>query len=129
MLGNPTKTKESLQITINLARELPITDCHFTFMTPSPGSEFYHTIHKYGTFEKDWSKMNNMFPLFIPDDLSRRELVSYSKKAYRKFYFRPKIFLSCLKRIRSLRHLKVYFSGFLAILEYLLKKRWTNRVD
>ncbi len=129
MLGNPTETKESLQETINLATKLPIADCLFTFMTPSPGSELYHEIHKYGTFEEDWSKMNNMLPLFIPHDLSRRELVSYSKKAYRRFYFKPIIFFYYLKRIRSLRILKIYLSGFLALLEYLLKKRWINRKD
>lgn len=124
IIGNPRETKESLEATKNFALELPLDEVHFCFMTPFPGTELYNRITEFGSFENDWSKLTCWSPVFVPKGLTIEDLKSYSKRAFWRFYFRPRIILSYLKKIRSWQHLKVYFHGFVALIEWLwLRKR------
>jgi radical SAM superfamily enzyme YgiQ (UPF0313 family) len=123
IIGHPTETKESMEQTIKLACELPLTEAHFTFMTSFPGSELYQNAVQYGTFDNDWQKLSGWFAVFIPKDITKKDLEYYNKKAFFKFYFRTKIILSYLKKLRSWKHLKVYLNGFFALIEYIIKPR------
>ena len=123
MIGNPTETKEDLEATINLALELPLDEAHFTFMTPFPGSEIYARATEFGLFDNDWNKLSCWLPVFVPYGLTLRDLELYSKKAFRRFYFRPRIMLSYINKIRSWQHLKIYFDGFIALLEWLILRK------
>lgn len=123
IIGSPSETRESLRATIKLALELPLDEAHFSFMTPFPGSEIYHRAAEYGLFENNWSKLSGWVPVFTPKGLTVKDLEFYSKKAFRQFYFRPRIIASYLKKIRSLQHLKIYLYGFLALLEWLALRR------
>jgi len=122
IIGNPTETKKSLRDTINFALRLPLDEVHFCYMTPFPGSEIYNRVTEFGSFENDWTKLTCWLPVFIPKGLSSEDLESYSKKAFRRFYFRPRIILSYIRKIRSWQHLKIYFHGFLALLQWLRRK-------
>jgi radical SAM superfamily enzyme YgiQ (UPF0313 family) len=93
MMGNPGETEESIANTINFLKRASLKDFHVTFFTPLPGTEIFNTAHHYGHFEKVWSKMSVWTPLFIPQGLTRENLISYHRKMYREFYFRPKVFL------------------------------------
>jgi len=125
IMGHPGETKETLQETIDFALTLKIDEFHCTLMTPLPGSEISGTYSQYGTFDKDWKKMNEWEPVFVPFGLTKEELIRYNRLFFRKFYFRPRIILNYLKRLRSPKHVKIYFLGFLALCEWILsgKKR------
>ena len=123
IMGHPGETKETLEETIDFALSLKIDEFHCTLMTPMPGSEIYRDWRKYGTFDNDWKKLNNWKPVFVPFGLTKEELEKYNQKFFRKFYFRPRIVFGYIKKIRSPKHLVVYFSGFLALLEWVFKKR------
>ena len=127
IIGSPTETKESLESTVRLALELPLDEAHFSFMTPFPGSELYTRAAEYGLFENDWSKLSGWLPVFVPYGLTSRDVELYSKKAFLKFYFRARIILSYIRKIQSWQHLRVYFSGFLALLEWLILRK-SNKV-
>lgn len=126
MLGNPTETKKSLMKTVDFATKLPLGEAHFSFMTPLPGAEIYHRAEELGTFYNEWDKLNGWSPAFVPFGLTVQDLEYYSKKAFIRFYFRPRVVVSYIKKIRSWWHLKFYFLGFVSLLEYLVRRRTNN---
>lgn len=127
IIGNPGETHETAQETIRFALSLPIVEAHATFMTPFPGSELYKNHAKYGAFEfkdnNDWRKLNAWRPVFIPHGLIKDDLIKYSNEFHKRFFFRPKIILSYLFKIRSWKHFVVYLQGFLAFLTFVRKKQ------
>ena len=122
MIGMPKETEEDIKKTISLLLELPLDEFHISHLTPFPGSEFYDTASKYGWFDNDWKKMSGWQILFVPKGLTKERLTYYSNQAFRKFYFRPRIILSYIKKITSIKNLKVYSLAFLGFLEYTFKK-------
>jgi len=122
IIGHPGETKESIQETIKFGLDLDLAEIHATFMTPFPGSDLYLTYEKYGIFENDWKKLNGWTPMFVPHGLTREELKYYSNLFYKRFFFRPKVIISYLLKIRSRKHLAVYLQGFFALLSFLRKK-------
>lgn len=123
IIGHPGETSATIKETINLALSLPIDEFHCSFMTPLPGAELYRIWEKYGVFENNWKNLNGWLPVFTPYGLTKEELERYNKMFFRKFYFRPRIVLNYLKRIRSFHHFKVYFKGFLALTEWIIRRR------
>jgi len=99
ILGFPEEDEASLKRTISFAKELKLDDVSISLMTPFPGSEIYQWGDKYGTIERDWSKMNLMDAVYIPHGLSREKLFAYQTKFLRQFYLRPRIIVSYLRRI------------------------------
>ncbi len=118
MIGHPTETVEEIEQTIKFANSLPLSEAHFSITTPFPGSELYTRVEEFGHFENDWDKMTGWVPLFVPYTLTTEDIRKYSNKAFRTFYFRPRIILGYFKKIRSFKHLFIYVNGFLALLNY-----------
>lgn len=120
IIGHPGETKETMQETIDFTLSLPIDEFHCTLMTPFPGSEISRTYAQYGTFEeKGWKTMTGWKSVFVPFGLTKEDLEKYNRLFFRKFYFRPRIILSHLKRLRNPRRIKVYFLGFLSLCEWV----------
>jgi radical SAM superfamily enzyme YgiQ (UPF0313 family) len=118
MLGNFLETEETIQKTMRIIKELPLSDFHITYFTPYPGSISYNIAEKYGKFEKDVNKLNFFSPSFIPFGLTEEKLRYYYKKMYREFYFRPRIIFYYLKKIRSFKvFLRFIKTGFLFFLK------------
>ncbi len=120
MMGCPGETKEDIEKTIRFSQELELDDFHISFLTPHPGSKLYNVAEKYGTLNKDWKKMSGWLPVYVPYDLQVEDLETLSKKAFKQFYFRPRIIISYILRIRSWGHVKAFISGFFALLEWLI---------
>lgn len=123
MIGLPTEKEEDVQKTIRILLTLPIDEFHMTHMTPFPGSEIYSTASQYGSLNDEWSKMSCWKTVFIPSDLSEDKLVYYSNLAFKKFYFRPRIIISYIKKVQSLSHLIVYATAFFSFLVYVTMKQ------
>lgn len=56
MMGHPLETEESLNKTIEFAKQLPLTNAHVTFLTPFPGTELYKKANIYGKLTDDWNQ-------------------------------------------------------------------------
>lgn len=123
MIGLPTETEADIKKTIDLLLKLPLDEFHISHMVPFPGSEVYATASQYGYFDNDWKKMSGWKIIFIPKGISHKKLVYYSNLAFKKFYFRPRIIFNYLKKIRSWRHVKVYFSAFLGLVVMITRKK------
>ena len=121
IFGYLGETKETLKETMEFLMNIELDYFQQTFLTPYPGTEVYRTIEEDSKANLDWSKMNNMSINFIPEGLTENDLINFSKKAFRKFYLRPKVIISHLKRLRSLNILKRYAKAFLVFLKTLIR--------
>jgi radical SAM superfamily enzyme YgiQ (UPF0313 family) len=107
MIGNPGETEESIRKTIDLALELPVSYVSFNINTPYPGCELFDQLRK--GLGNDWSRFNARQASY-QTGLDEKKLEEYIRKAYRKFYYRPRYIIRSLSRISSipdgLRHIK-----------------------
>lgn len=101
ILGMPGETEESIFKTIKFAQKYYKSACSFTLATPYPGTEFYEMIKKKGYKDQDWSKHNQYQVVFVPDSMTKNELINYYKYAVRKVFIRSKFIFFQILKIRS----------------------------
>ena len=119
ILGTPFETKKTAKLTIDFLKEIELDDFHMTYFTPFPGTAIYnHQIKNKEYYKKLWPKMNEWTPTYVPKGWNKDELVVFSKKAFREFYFRPKIIASYLKEAMLTKNFKPLFYGVSALLKY-----------
>lgn len=106
ILGHLGETHESIEETIEFACSLNVNYVQHTHLIPLPGSEIHSMAHKYGTFDPSWTKMNTFLINFIPKGFTRKQLVGYSKKFWRRFYLRPHIVWQEFSKIKTFDDLK-----------------------
>lgn len=118
ILGFPLETEESISNTINFSKKIMLDDISVNLMTPFPGSEIYNIADKYGKFNKDWSKMNMLQSVFIPNGLSEDGLNFYNKKMLKEFYLRPRIIKNyALRMLENPRNAGKFLKGLSAFLK------------
>jgi radical SAM superfamily enzyme YgiQ (UPF0313 family) len=103
IFGLPGETKETIDETINFAKECNPTYARFYTAVPFPGTEFYEMKLKEGKIKSfDWSKYDQAScDIYEIEGLSPEDIVKAEKRAFMLFYFRPKYVLKSLKRPRS----------------------------
>jgi radical SAM superfamily enzyme YgiQ (UPF0313 family) len=89
IVGFPGETPDTLRRTRAFARTLPLDDISVMQMTPFPGSELYAMADRYGTFERDWRRMNVVNTVFVPHGFTAAELEAARARMLREFYLRP----------------------------------------
>jgi len=104
MFGTSDKeTKKKIRRTIEKTLRLPVSTCMFSLATPFPGTEFAKKAKRKGYFV-DNKKLNPMGKALISyPHLSSFDLEKLAREANKKFYFRRKIILKQLKKIKNLR--------------------------
>lgn len=122
MMGLPEETHESMKKTFALALSLPIDDLSLTIFTPYPGTPAYKTIHQYGTFVENWDAMTTLNASFVANGFSKDELIKLNQTIYRKFYFRPRIVFSYIRRISGIRFFIIIAKGAYGLLSTLFAK-------
>ncbi|UCF00111.1 MAG: radical SAM protein [Planctomycetota bacterium] len=117
IFGLPGETKETIEETINFSRTTALIKADFLLLDVLPGSELWDTLK--GEFVPDWVKFSYREPEFIPEGLSKEQLLEARTRAFKKFYFRPSV---CFKIIRLLRlpHIKFILKK---LLEYSIVRR------
>jgi radical SAM superfamily enzyme YgiQ (UPF0313 family) len=119
MIGNPGETEETIKETFDFAFQLPLDDFQCTFFTPYPGCRLYQEIDKWGTMsDPGFSRMSQYNAVFLPFGLSKSVLEEEFKKGYRKFYFRPRIILNYLVRMREPSLFNSYIKGLMGLIKY-----------
>jgi len=91
ILGYPGETDETIEMTKNFIRRLPITIMNLTKFTPYPGSPIYREL--YGTSIRDdhWQKMNGMNFLWSPDGMTAADLDRHYQDVLLGFYRQPRM--------------------------------------
>ena len=107
MIGSPTETKNDILETIKLMKKIDPDYVHVTITTPFPATDLYEMAMSEKIITNDvWrnfakNPQTNFIPPIWEKELSRIELFSLLKNAYRSFYWRPKYIFKTLKNIKS----------------------------
>lgn len=123
MLGCPFETKESINKTIDFACELGLDYVSFGFATPFPGTEMREMAEKNNWMLGVETTHTTYTDLTMnATNLTNEELKQMSKKAFAKFYLRPKYILRRLTMLNK-GDIKNSLTGFRVLLRnYFLKK-------
>lgn len=101
IIGNPTETKEDIETTINFAIELDTDYATFSNMVPFPGTEIYDmALKNKWVHSVDIETYKNDSVVMNATELDTKELKKYLKKAYLRFYIRPKFIFKKLKNFK-----------------------------
>jgi radical SAM superfamily enzyme YgiQ (UPF0313 family) len=115
MLGLLHDNAETMQKTIDFARELRLDLAYFSLATPYPGTEFFDIISKEGRLVGNrWEDFNHSYGRLLyehPDAPSRDLAQAYFRKAYRQFYLRPGYVLRQMLRYRTREEMRVMVRG------------------
>ena len=107
IMGYPGETKEDIERTIRFACDLDLVRANFFTYLPFPGTESFNELKENGMLGKvDWDNFYFMSAPYVPSGMTRQELKKYHRKAFLRFFLRPRILIQNIMQIRSLRHLK-----------------------
>ncbi len=120
MFGNLGENKETMEDTIKLAKSLDLDTATFHITIPFPNTDYWKIIKKEGKIYpknyRDYIAYGNV--IFQHGGLDERTLIKMQKKAYREFYFRPKIFLKAIKNMNNIEKLKIYLNAAITFLGF-----------
>jgi len=102
MFGNQGETEETMEKTLKYAIKLDPDVVVFNITTPFPGTEVFKWADENGYLKtKDWSQYNFAQPILELPTVSSAKVEEFYKKAFRKFYFRPRYLLRRLYKISA----------------------------
>lgn len=107
MLGSPGETEDTIEHTINFITEIEPTTATFGVCTPYPGTPMFKMVEK--RFPEIGDGTASDFSVLHTEGLYNEHYTSVDSKilergirrAYRKFYARPKYFIKTLKRVAN----------------------------
>ena len=131
MLGLLGDTKETMQQTIDFAKELDLDMVAFNMLTPYPGSRLWDEVKKNGKlllnnwddFHHSSGKMTFKHPDVAPPEV----VEDMYRKAYREFYIRPKYILKRVLNIHNFDDFKLMLKSPRALL-YMIKRK-PSKID
>ena len=119
ILGFPGDTVETMKETIRFSAELPLKRANFFTYLPFPGTEGYARLSASGELKDvDWENFYFTNAAYTPRGLTRKDLKAMHRRAFAKFYLRPRIILYQLRSIKSFRHFLFLFKRFMNWIVY-----------
>jgi len=98
VIGMPGETKEDIEQTIKFMKKLDPDYVQISVATPYPGTELYEMAKEQGLLlTEDWSRYTVIKPVIATKDFTEEELSKLLKKAYLRFYLRPKVIWRYIK--------------------------------
>ncbi len=115
MIGFPDATEEEIEATIELARSLPLNIAIFSPLRPTPGTKIYEDLVNSGVIyvnlEYDPEGMGQHYFVRSYSPVSDDKMKLLYRKAYRSFYFRPKVIANLLWHTRSKAQARTIYNG------------------
>lgn len=108
IIGLPGETKKTIKKTIDFAIELDPDFAKFLILKPFPGSEVFEELNRKGCI-KDFNYDNYgvyTAPVHDLPGLSAEEMLKWQRRAYLRFYLRPKKIIRHLLKIKTLNQFK-----------------------
>lgn len=99
IFGLPGETEQTLKETLRFVLEIDPTYAQFYCATPFPGTELREEAIQQGWItDLDWSNHEINQAILETKELRRSQLIKWKRRAYLRFYFRPKYLLRQTKR-------------------------------
>lgn len=106
IIGLPEETEQTIKKTVDLACQLPLDIAAFSLAVPYPGTQFFQDIkdsinikEKQQNYLQFQTTQDNL--PYIPEGLYPRQVVSWHRRAYRRFYLRPRIIIQQIMELCS----------------------------
>lgn len=106
IIGYPGETAEDIEESLNFFQSLPLDSMAIVNLVPFPGTAVRELCEKMGYLTeeaKNWDNyffsLNNPYPLIETPQLSKKELIKLTHKAYRRMYLRSRWLWQTLKHI------------------------------
>ncbi len=120
LFGIPGETQETIQQSIDFAKELGASTVQFAVAIPQPGSPLYEQcVQNNWLIYDDWEDFASCKAMIETPQLSRAEVEEARIRAYREYYFRPQFILREALRIRHPRDVKRLLRGARSVLARL----------
>jgi anaerobic magnesium-protoporphyrin IX monomethyl ester cyclase len=100
IIGLPGETKKTAEDTILFSKDLELDFAQFYCAAPFPGSELYNIAKEEGWITGDFSYFSQRQAVMELSYFSRRDCMRARRKAYRRFYFQPRVFFGILKKAK-----------------------------
>jgi radical SAM superfamily enzyme YgiQ (UPF0313 family) len=127
IFGFPGDTLDTIKESIRFALDIKIDFFQQNFLTVWPGCEIFSQIrnddNSYEYYNSSWDTLAHQRITFVPKGLSKVELITASKNAFRKFYLRPKIIFGLLPLINSKRGIKFLFVALIAFIKTIFRNK------
>lgn len=113
MIGFPDETREEIEQTIDLACSLPFDIVTFCPLRVTPGTEIYERLVAEGRIppDVDYAGMGHHYFVRSYSQVSDAEMKKLYRKAYLKFYFRPKVAWNLLRRMATAAQMRTILNG------------------
>ena len=118
ILGLPGETREESLETIAFAKRLPLDQVRFALATPYPGTRLWEIALSEGSLSVDnWIELSSMGGyregdiVYVPQGRDSEELKKLQRQANFGFYFRPRIMMGFVRRMRSFDEAREYVRG------------------
>jgi len=119
ILGMPGETTETINDTLNFAKELNLFNAGFNLAMPFPRTEFCEQAIKEGWVLND-SIMANMSPSivsYVPKEMTKEQLRMAYKNVNKKYHLRLSHLLKIAASMKSFTNLKIHLWGGLRIIK------------
>jgi len=120
MFGNLGENRKSMEDSIKFAKSLDLDTATFHITIPFPNTDYWKIIKEEGKIYpknyRDYIAYGNV--IFQHGELDEKTLIEMQKRAYREFYFRPKIFIKALKNLKDIKKIKLYLNAGMAFLNF-----------
>jgi radical SAM superfamily enzyme YgiQ (UPF0313 family) len=118
LFGVPGETEETIEETIEFAKELDADSTQFAIAIPHPGTELYQTCMDNGWLVFDsWEDFAAENSLIETEELTREDVERARIRAYSRYYFNPRFVAKSVLRVRSLQDIKRLFRGGRSVLD------------
>ena len=124
MFGNEGEGRKEMLETIRFAKELDLSIAQFQVYTPVPGSPLFDKIKRDGKiFSKNWEDFNAFNkPLFEYEDSKFDLMMEMQQRAYREYYFRPKMVVRKLLEVKNVKQFNAYVKAAMAVAKMSMGK-------
>ena len=123
--GLEGESEETMKKTFEFAKKLNPEFVTFGIVVPAIGTPFYESLKQKGYLinKKLENQDPNALPSFEYPNLSSKTLHEFTRRAYKKYYFRPGYVWMRLKNLKSLTELQMTVSSALSIIKrYSIEK-------
>jgi len=105
IIGLPGETKETIDQTIHLAKELPLYIANFAIGAPYPGTEFFRMAKANNWLvSEEWEKFDQNYSAVVNyESCSSEDIVNGVRRSYKEYYLNPMTGIRIMLSVRSLK--------------------------
>ena len=132
LVGNPGETKDSLRMTLDMAKKLNPDTAQFYPIMVYPGTRAYHWAKSNGFLLTEdfsqWLTPEGLHHSVVSTpEVSREELVAWADNARREFYLRPAFVVAKIyQALRFPEEISRLSRGFLSLIKFIFRHEKVN---